>query len=337
MAHYHYLAHEQDRAVEAGRRALALGAGVDVAHEIAVNILLGYSFHVTGDYRQAVVALRRNVDVLIGDRVRERFGLPIFAAFPAVTSRERLARCLAELGEFADGIALAEEGMRIAEELEHPPSFAAMCLGLGILHMRRDDLDRALPVLERGMEVGRRWSIFVYVFTLTAAVGRAYALTGRAQEGLALITNSVSEARSRVAALGHAVRVAWLAEAHLAAGEIEPAWHQAQEALDLSRRYGEKGQEAWTLHLLGEIAGRRTPADVGGAERFYRDAMSVAGALGMRPALAHSRLGLGELQLRAGHAGAAREHLAAAAALFREMGLTSRQERAERQLGGPSG
>jgi tetratricopeptide (TPR) repeat protein len=323
--------------VEAGQRALALSGGADVAHEIAVNLLLGYSFHITGDYRQAKVVLGRNIDVLVGDRVGERFGLPIFPTFPAVTSRERLARCLGELGEFAEGTKLGEEGMRIAEELDHPPSFTAMCLGLGILHMRRDDLDRAIPVLERGLAVGRRWSIFLYVFTLAAAVGRAYALTGRLAEGLALLTEGVTEAASKNAALGHAVRLAWLGEGHLAAGEYERAWDRAQEALILSRRYKEKGQEAWTLHVLGQIAARRDPADVEGAERLYRQAMTVAEALGMRPALAHCRLGLGELHSRAKRWGTAREHLEAATAMFRDMGMASLQERAEREVRGLAG
>ena len=57
-----------------------------------MNLLLGHSFHMSGDYRQATVVLRRNIE-LIGERVRERFGLPIFPTFPGVTSRERLARC----------------------------------------------------------------------------------------------------------------------------------------------------------------------------------------------------------------------------------------------------
>ena len=122
IAHCHYLAHDQELAMEAGQRALALSGGADLAHEIAVNLLLGYSFHMTGDYRQAAQVLRRNIDMLAGDRVRERFGLPIFPTFPAVTSRERLARCLGELGEFAEGIKVGEEGMRIAEELDHAPS-----------------------------------------------------------------------------------------------------------------------------------------------------------------------------------------------------------------------
>jgi tetratricopeptide (TPR) repeat protein len=337
LAHYHYLSNDQERAQEVGRRALELGGGGDLAHEIAVNVLLGYSLHVTGKYREGAKALRRNVEVLSGDRVRERFGLPIFPAFPSVTSRERLVRCLAEMGEFAEASRLADEGMRIAEEIDHATSFAAMCQGYGTLHMRREDLDRALPVLERGLDVARRGNIYVYVFSLAAAAGRAQALTGRVKEGIALITESVNEAASRISALGHSVRLTCLAEALLVAGELEPARERAQEALDLSRRFHERGHEVWALHLLGDIAGRHRPDDLEGAERFYRDAMAIATSLSMSPAVAHCHLGIGELYARAGREEVAPEHLRAAAVSFRDLGIASLQARAERRLGAPPG
>ena len=332
LAHYHYLSNEQERAVEAGNRALELSGGADVAHGVAVNLLLGYSFHMTGDYRQAATVLRRNADVLAGDRVRERFGLPIFPTYPSVTSRERLARCLGELGEFEEAIRVGEDAMRIAEELNHDPSFAASCLGLGMLHMRHEDLDRAIPVLERGADVGRRGNIYLYVYSLAAAVGRIQVLRGRVEEGVRVITEIVDEAASRNAPLGQSVRVAWLAEALLIAGNHELAWSRAQEALELSRRYHEKGQEAWTLHLLGDIAARRDLADVDGPDRLYREAMGLAESLGMRPGQAHCHLGLGELYLRAEREPAATEHLRAAVALFESMGIASLKERADRQL-----
>ena len=338
LAHYHYLSNEQDRAQEIGRRALDLGVGLDLAHEVAVNVLLGYSLHVTGKYREATEVLRRNVDVLSGDRVRERFGLTIvFPSFPSLTSRERMVRCLGELGEFPEGMRLGEEGMRIAEELEHATSLTAMCLGFGMFLMRREDLEHALPVLERGMEVGRRGSIFVYVFTLVAAVGRVQTLTGRVKEGLALMTEVLEDSRARKMALGQAVRLAWLAEGLLVAEEYEPAWERALESLDYSRRSNERGQEAWTLHLLGEIAGRRRPGALDDAERFYRDAMAIAEPLGMRPAMARCFLGLGELYLREGRVEVAHGHLHTAAGLFRDLGITSLQTRAERLFGAPRG
>jgi class 3 adenylate cyclase/tetratricopeptide (TPR) repeat protein len=332
LAHYHYLSNDQERAVEAGHRALELNRGADAAHGVAVNLLLGYSFHMTGDYRRASAVLRRNVEMLSGERVGERFGLPIFPTYPSVTSRERLVRCLGELGEFEEAIRLGEDALRIAEELDHGPSFTAICLGLGTLYMRREDLERAIPVLERGMDVGRRGSIFLYVFSLVAAVGRVRVMTGRPEEGLALMTEVVEEAASKNAALGQSTRVTWLAEGLLIADHLDRAWARGEEALALARRYHEKGQEVWALHLLGDITARRDPAAVDEAARWYRDALALAGWLEMRPAIAHCHLGLGELAARAGRPETAEEHSSLAWTLFREMAIDPARVRADRQL-----
>ena len=337
MAHYYYLAHEQERSVEASKRALALGERTDLAHEVAVNLLLGHSLHYTGDYREAAVVLRRNVEVLVEDRVRERFGLPIFPTFPAVTSRERLARCLAELGDFEEAIKVGEEGMRIAEDIDHPPSLTGMCLGLGTLHMRREDVAAAIPILERGLAVGRRGNIFLYVYSVAAAMGRALAVTGRIAEGLALMSEVVTEAAAKHQPLGHAHRLMWLAEGYLAAEDYASAWARAQEALEFSRRYREKGQEVWTLHVLGEIARARDPGAVEEAERFYREAIAIADTLGMVPALARCHLGLGELYAQAKLGDVAQECLGVAATLFRDIGITSLRERSERLRAALSG
>jgi len=330
MAHYHYLAHEQEQSVEASKRALALGERTDLAHEVAVNLLLGHSLHYTGDYREAAVVLRRNVEVLVGDRVRERFGLPIFPTFPAVTSRERLARCLAELGDFPEAIEVGEEGMRIAEDIDHPPSLTGVCLGLATVHMRREDFAAAIPILERGLAVGRRGNIFLYVYSVAAAMGRALAVTGRLAEGLALMSEVVTEAAAKHQPLGHSLRVMWLAEGYLAADDHASAWARAQEALAQARRYREKGQEVWTLHVLGEIARARDPGAVEEAERFYREAIAIADTLGMIPALAHCHLGLGELYAQAKRREVAQECLRLASELFRDIGIASLQERSER-------
>src|SRR4029453_6870078 len=153
-----------------------------------------------------------------GDRVRGRLGLPIFPTSPSLTSRERLVRCLGELGEFDEATRLGEEALRLAEELDHAPSFTAICLGLGTLLMRREALDRAMPILERGMDVGRRGSIYLYVFSLIGAVGRVRALPGRLEEGIGMMTEVVEEAASKNSPLGQAVRLRWLAEGLLVAG-----------------------------------------------------------------------------------------------------------------------
>ena len=87
---------------------------------------------------------------LDGRRRHERFGT-IF--LPAVISRAWLAWCHAELGTFAEGSALGDEGLRIAEAVDHPCSLMMASVGVGLLSLRQGDLPRALPLLERAMGI----------------------------------------------------------------------------------------------------------------------------------------------------------------------------------------
>jgi hypothetical protein len=52
----------------------------------------------------------------------------------------------------------------------------------------------------------------------------------------------------------------------------------------------------------------------------------------MRPLVAHCHLGLGKLYRRAGKSEQAQEHLTAATTMYREMGMTYWQEKAEAEL-----
>ncbi|HYB42533.1 MAG TPA: hypothetical protein VEL75_12220, partial [Candidatus Methylomirabilis sp.] len=317
-AHYHYMSHDQERAVEAGRQAIELGGGADFALEVAVNMVLGYAFHTMGEFRPAIDVLRKNIDRLQGSLTRERFGLPVI---PAVTCRERLVRCVAELGEFEEGIRRGEEGLALAEEIDQPLSLTQMYLGLGHLYLRKADLARAVPVLERGMAVGRRWQISLLVATLISAVGHAYVLLGRVGEGMPLLEEGFQMAESRGAMLGHALRVIWLADGHLVQGRVELAREHAARALQLSRDHKERALEAWALEMLGEATAAGDSPDLAGAERFFGQAAELADALGMRPLIAHCRLGLGRLYRRSGRGEESERSLAAAAALFAELDM----------------
>ena len=140
------------RAVEVGQRALALaGALGDAALQVVTHLFLGRAYHALGDYPQAIDLLRQNLVALEGTLLRERFGLPR----PPLQSREILARCLAELGAFTEGLAHGEECLRIAEAINHPPSLIDACHGIGSVYLRKSDVHQALPWLERGLEVCR--------------------------------------------------------------------------------------------------------------------------------------------------------------------------------------
>jgi tetratricopeptide (TPR) repeat protein len=129
-----------------------------------------------------------------------------------------------------------------------------------------------------------------------------------------------------------AMRVAWLSEALLLAGRREEAQHQAARALELSRTHHERGNEAWVLRLLGEIASHGDPPEIMQAEAYYQQALTRAEELDLRPLQAHCHWGLGTLYLKTAQREQAHPALSAAIALYREMDMTFWLPQAEAAL-----
>jgi hypothetical protein len=82
----------------------------------------------------------------------------------------------------------------------------------------------------------------------------------------------------------------------------------------LARERQERGNEAYALRLLGEIAVRREPSEVEQAEAHYQQAL--AEELGMRPLQAHCHLGLGILYATAAQRQQAHAELSTAITLY---------------------
>src|SRR5262249_59014071 len=109
-----------DQAIAAGQRALALTTATgDVGLQALTNGYLGRAYESQGDYRRAIAYFGKATAFFDGAQRHERFGQVIL---PAVSSRAWLAVCHAELGMFAEGNTIGEEGLRIAEAVAHPGS-----------------------------------------------------------------------------------------------------------------------------------------------------------------------------------------------------------------------
>jgi tetratricopeptide (TPR) repeat protein len=124
----------------------------------------------------------------------------------------------------------------------------------------------------------------------------------------------------------------WLSEAYLLAGREADASAAAQRALGLARQHKERGHEAYTLRLLGEIASHGDSPDLLTAEDHYRQALVLAEELGMRPLVAHCHVALGKLYRRTGKQHQAKEHLITATSMMREMQMGLWLEKAETEL-----
>jgi class 3 adenylate cyclase/tetratricopeptide (TPR) repeat protein len=322
---------EHERAIQRGQRALATAAAHGVARlQGAMNFHLGAAYYSLGDYRRAIdLFLRRDVGPLGGERLVDRASA---LRLRSIVVRTWVVWSLAELGEFAEGVAIGEEGVRIAEAADRPDNLINAYAGVGLLYLRKGELRQAVPMLERGFELWQVWRIPLLFPVIASALGAAYALSGRVAEALPLLEQAVEQAAATSVMDFQALCVASLGEAYLASGRLDEAMALAVHARDFAREHKERGWEAYALRLLGAIAARRAPPDGGQAQASYRQALALAGALGMRPLLAHCHLGLGTLYGKIGQRAQARAELAAAVALYRSMDMTFWLPQAEAAL-----
>src|SRR5262245_26599735 len=254
-----------DQTITTAQHALALAtAGGDVVLHALANLYLGTAYGAQGDYRRAIDCSREASAFFDGTRRHEFFGGYVL---PAVTSRACLARCYAELGIFAAGRALGEEGLRIAEAVAHPASLMRASHGIGLLVLPQGDLSRALPLLERAVGICHEADLPGWFPMVATALGAAYTLSGRVTDAVPLLTQSMEQvmATERQASDSHFV----LGEAQMLAGHLEEAQNFAEQALALAREHHERGHQAYALHLLGDIAPRREPPEVAQAEVHY--------------------------------------------------------------------
>jgi tetratricopeptide (TPR) repeat protein len=223
-----------------------------------------------------------------------------------VFARTYLAWCHAELGTFPEGRAFGDEGLQIAEAVAHPASLMYGYWGIGLLSLRQGDLRRALPLLEQAMGSCQEADRPNFFSVVAATLGAAYTLDGRVADAVPLLTQAMAQSTARETVVLQALCGLSLGEAQMQTSRLEEAQVLAEQTLVHVRAHQERGNEAYALRLLGDIAARREPLESDQAGEYYRQAIALAGELGMRPLVAHCHLGLGTLYGRMGRAGPCR-------------------------------
>ncbi len=329
LGHYFWITAQAAESRACSDEALAAAKAVgDARLEVLANNYLGYLARTAGEYRRAADFFRTMIRLTDGALQSERIG----PNYPAAIARCLLPYTLADLGEFAEGIARGQEGIRLAETLGQPFTTAQCYWGLGYLHGIKGNLGEAVRLLERGSAICREWDVVFMSPFLAWTLGWVYALSSRVEEGLPLMQEGLAGIERLGFRAYEALGDAQLSEALVIDDQLDEAGRAATRALELARARGQRGFEAGALRMLGEVAARRDPPDANAAEDHYRRAMALAEELDMRPLVAHCRFGLGGLSRRTERRSQVREHLAAATALYREMDMGFWREKAEDEL-----
>jgi class 3 adenylate cyclase/tetratricopeptide (TPR) repeat protein len=321
---------EFDGAVEAGFDTLAIADKLDDPALRAVgNQYLGQAYHALGDYDSAVVHLRRAVESLRGDLARRRVGMP---SPPAVFSRSWLVWCLGERGEFAEARQAARELVEIAEASGQLYSVAQAQFSQGILSYFTGDLDESAAVLESGRRHCEAGNLRLTRAMTELFLGRVYSLAGRVPDAIAALDQSRTNCEEIRFVYCQGLATIWFSQALILAGRLDDARRHAEESLALARSHRARGLEARALRLLGEVLASGDATDVAASEIRYGEAIALAKALGLRPLISRSRVGLAAVYAKTGRREKAREALTTAAAAFGRMEMTRWRERSERAL-----
>src|SRR5262245_54293250 len=344
-AHYAWLIGDHDRAIALGHRILEwCQPGGDHEFETVAYFHIGQAYSVLGDHRRAVEALHRCVDASTHVAAFDhKTALGILPMIPKVW----LGVSLAEMGEFTEGISVAEDAVAAAEAVQQLYTIAYTNLMLGSIHLGRGDLVRALPILERCHSLAESWQIGLIGPRSALALAQAYAAANRGPDAAVLLGPRPIPRRAQAS-----MRLFRGAQGRLDIGQTAEALAVATQALELAREFRERGNEGHALRLLGDVHARQAPRDPRRAEECYRQGLALAEELCMRPLAAQCRLGLGELRMGGvpaapsdgtsrtrrptngseRQASAAREHLDIAVREFRALAMPGWLARAEAAL-----
>src|SRR5262245_5404080 len=161
-----------------------------------------------------------------------------------------LAWCHAELGEFSDALAFADEGVRIADEVGQLYSRIIARFGMGVAHLRKGDLPQAIGWLETARDLHGTSDMRAWRPWIVSSLGLAYALAGRPRDALSMAREALSLIGGTKGPSGSGL--IWVGEVHLRAGLPDEANRIAVEAMEFFR--GDRGREAELSALLGAIS-----------------------------------------------------------------------------------
>ena len=317
--------------VEAGQHALDLAAtAADLRAQVGVNWALGVAHHHFGRYRRAAEFAHQAIELIQRQPPQKhvtRLGVP------GVFARVYLGWSLGELGYFRDAAVALEEAVQLAAECRSDFSQSFAAFGAGYLcFVRGDGLRETIPLLERSVVLCRDKDIYILLPFVASTFGWVLARMGQIREGIELVEEAMQAAVSSRVMIGRSWTLALASEVYLLAGRTDEAITNARGALDLARAQEERGFEAWSLQVLGSNYLHGHPRNVMEAGKSFQESMALAEELGMRPLVAHCHLGLGELDAKTERRDEAREHLRAAATMYRAMDMQFWLEQAEVEM-----
>jgi len=311
---------ELDEALLTGARALDIAHRLgDLRLRILTTSYLEQAYYYRGEYERVIEFATDNLAALPAEWVHEYFGMAVPAS---VFGRAWLIMSLAELGRFAEAAKYEAEAIGLAEPTEHAFTIGWAHFAASMLQVLKGDWAKARSRVGHWIAMLQSGNVAIHLPWAVASAAYAMAQTGEADEALSRV-REVEQLLERHAARGIVGHRGWayhaVSRACLLLGRLDEARRLGHHSIESSQR--QPGFAAHGLLLLGDIATHPERFDAESGTAHYREALALAHLHGMRPVIAHCHLGLGRLYRRTGQPEHARENLATAMTMYREMDM----------------
>ena len=202
-------------------------------------------------------------------------GDPSTASIISTLGRTWAIWCLSELGNFDEAAPLVSEAQG---DLASSDNFVRLLahLGTGLFWFRASNFELAKETLEPALSMADNTQFAGWWPAIASPLGASFCEIGNTDIAIELLQEAVSRKQARHGA-GNALRIVHLATALRSKGNLQSALNCAKSAVNLARRSGEAGHEAYALLELSHCA------DGEESHEYCKLALSIANDLGMRP------------------------------------------------------
>jgi predicted ATPase/class 3 adenylate cyclase len=330
LASHHWIRGRHKESIKLGEIGLQLAKSAgDFSVEITTKFHLGIPLLYMGELERQVELHREVAKRLSGPSALERHGL---SSVPSVTARGFLAWGLSELGEFEEAEMWALQGEELAGQVMNAFSAAFIQACLGLIYLRKGDLDPALHFLQKANTLVHDADIQSIFSFVAVSLGYTYLLLERRDDALPILEDAVKPQNLDFSLVSAIYPLTALSEAYRLNRQIAKALETAEEALRIFRQTEEHYFGAWALFIMAKIQSDNNSEQPDQAKQRYIQATDLADKLKMRPLLAHCCLELGKFYIQRGQIKEARSKLFRAIDLYRSLGMRFWQPKAEAKL-----
>ncbi|HEV2545955.1 MAG TPA: AAA family ATPase [Stellaceae bacterium] len=182
------------------------------------------------------------------------------------------------LGYPKDALADADHALRDAREIDQAATLMFALAFTSVIHLLCGNFAEATAQVDELATLADRKGAVLWKAVATTTSGCVLARTGKAQEGVHLITSGTAAARSMEATLWKPYFDCHLASAYAQLERFDEAWRCVSQAKAHVATAKERRWEAEVNRIAGEIVLASLPQDVAGAEAetYFERALSVA-------------------------------------------------------------